>query len=287
MNKKLYAYLNIEHPMVAWEVAIGRIRSICDQRENRFGISLWMYNRLELYLKNRESVIVKNEFRLEYIRQKKFLDSVSRLEGVYFFKTRNDAETALERWRMPHKKKYISEVYFSGNNYTELDSEWITNCINMEQNYNNWMESYWGGEVYGEKPLTEVLASGIGVIQNNNLRLQAYKNVIDRSSTSSILLNACMAVFSENKIEDIGLLNPAIIKGKSSLKADFYINMKYFNENQDEVIKCLDKAIEKGMSLPFIIKDDEKTLFSLPNLKEYSYTFDDKEYIELFNNIHS
>ena len=31
-NITLWAFLNIENPIVAWEVAIGRIRSSCDQK---------------------------------------------------------------------------------------------------------------------------------------------------------------------------------------------------------------------------------------------------------------
>jgi hypothetical protein len=41
-NLELWAYLNIDNPVVAWEIAIGRIRSACDI--NKFAVSSWFYN---------------------------------------------------------------------------------------------------------------------------------------------------------------------------------------------------------------------------------------------------
>jgi hypothetical protein len=34
--------------MVAWEVVIGRIKSICDNNEPKFGVSLWRLAEQEL-----------------------------------------------------------------------------------------------------------------------------------------------------------------------------------------------------------------------------------------------
>lgn len=284
MNRKLYAYFNIKNPMVAWEVAIGRIRSICDDTETSFGVSLWFYNLLRKYIGNGASNCVINEFKLELERQENFCDKVSRLQGVYFFESKEMAESALDRWKMPQKKKYISEVYFSGNSYTEVDSEWITSYIQSDET--SWMKHYWSGKTLGVKPLTEILANGIGVIQDTNLRMMAYNEIIEKWPTCSILLNSCIATFSEAKIENIGQLVPAILKQENFIEGSYFINMKEFDENQDKVIASLSEAKEKGMNLPMILPDNQDKIFSLPDLTCLSFKLENFAAAELFFNIH-
>lgn len=284
MNRRLYAYLNINHPLVAWEVAIGRIKSICDNNEEEFGVSLWFYGLLEKLRKNSNDSRVINELKLELLRLNKFDQKVSRLTGVYFFSSKELAETALDRWGLPHQKKYISEVYFSGNSYTEVDSEWITTYLKTKNT--DWMKSYWNGDVLGVKPLTEIIASGIGIIQNNDLRLEAYKKIIKKWPTTSILLNACMASFAEYKIERIGLAIPALINTNGTIKASYYIDMNDFNKRQPEVISALERATKKGMSLPYIKPNDPDKIFSVCDWSNLSFEIENKDIIDLIKSIH-
>ena len=143
-NIKLYAYLNIEHPMVAWEVAIGRIKSICGRNEEKFGISLWQYSLFKKYVQQGDYIKLKNELKLERTRQKLFNNKVSRLEGLYFFESERMAHIALDRWGIPNKKKYISEIDFTPNAITKVDSEWITSYLLEDDE--TWMKHYWTGE---------------------------------------------------------------------------------------------------------------------------------------------
>lgn len=285
MNRKLFAYFNIDHPMVAWEVAIGRIKSICDRNEDKFGVSLWFYGLMEKYIKDASSTSVINEFKLELVRQNIFPEKVSRLQGVYFFESKYLAETALDRWGLSHRKKYISEVYFSGNSYTEVDSEWITSYLKSDDI--EWMPKYWSGETLGVKPLTEIIASGIGIIHNNELRSLAYQRVIEKWPTTSILLNACIATFSESKIEDVGLSVPALLNKSGKLEGCYYIRMKSFDENQHIVVDSLQKAAVKGMDLPNILPSDKDKIFSLPDLTDLKIQLDNEQVSDIFETVHS
>jgi hypothetical protein len=125
-GEKLFACLNIDHPMVAWEVAIGRLQSVGEITADRFGVSLWAYSLLRSYVHNQQPKRFANELRLEQIRTRSYPDCVSRLHGLYFLKSEQDARIALDRWRMPELKPYISAVQFVPSALTEVDSEWIT-----------------------------------------------------------------------------------------------------------------------------------------------------------------
>lgn len=285
MNKKLYAYVNIDHPMVAWEVAIGRIKSICDDQDDDFGVSLWFYSLMQKYVKDPLSNCVNNEFKLELIRKNEFPNQVSRLRGVYFFESREMANIALDRWGLSKNKKYVTEIDFFGNNYSYVDSEWITDYL--ESDNDDWMRKYWGGETLGVKPLTEILASGIGIIIDKNLRMQAYNKIIDKWPTSSLLLNACMAAFAEKNMEKIGQSIPAIVNESGVLKGKFYINMNDMNNRETEVVEALELARKKGMSLPIIMPQDPTKIFSLCDWSHLNFDFSNSEALQSFNKVHS
>ncbi|MFO4664510.1 hypothetical protein V5G98_17845 [Vibrio cholerae] len=249
MNKILYAYVNIEHPMVAWEVAIGRIKSICDGQDSNFGVSLWFYSLMQKYIKSPNSKRVVNEFKLEKIRQLHFPNQVSRLRGVYFFESLEMANVALDRWGLNHHK-------------------------------------YWLGETLGVKPLTEVLASGIGIIQDNGLRIKAYEKIISQWPTASILLNACMAGFTERKMEQIGQAIPAIVNESGILKGKYYINMNDFDNREKEIVEAVEEARVKGMNLPWIAPDDPTKIFSLCDWSHLNFELVNTDAVATFDRVH-
>jgi hypothetical protein len=111
-GERLFAYLDITHPMVAWEVAIGRIQSAGETKNDSFSVSLWAYSLLQSYVRQQQPIRSANELRLEAVRLQYHPTHVSRLRGLYFFKSKEDASVALDRWCMPQKKQFISEVEF-------------------------------------------------------------------------------------------------------------------------------------------------------------------------------
>jgi hypothetical protein len=119
----LYAYFNIQHPMVAWEVALGRIKSSCDIGNEGFGLSLWQYSNLSRLAKTGKRRAFIDELKLEQVRQQYHQNKVSRLQGVYFFRTEHDAHAALNRWGIKSQHRIVSEVDFYANNLSEVDSE--------------------------------------------------------------------------------------------------------------------------------------------------------------------
>jgi hypothetical protein len=194
-GQRLFAYLDIDHPMV-----IGRLQSAGETGVERFGVSLWAYSMLKSYVQENLPKSFANEFRLEYVRARRHAHCVSRLGGLYFFQSEGDARAAVNRWGMRRREQYISAVEFFPTALTEVDSEWIT--FNLASNDDSaWMDSYWSGATAGARPLTEVLATGQGIVLNKELRIEAYKRIYDLWPTSTPLLAAACCAFDRIKVK--------------------------------------------------------------------------------------
>lgn len=287
VSQKLYAYLNINNPMVAWEVAIGRVTSICNDG-GQFGVSLWHYNTLRRFLSGDRIVESRNEFELELIRMKHFPDKVSRLKGVYFFESKEMAECALDRWNLSAYKKFITEVEFYGDNATIVDSEWITSYLSEEKPFDHdWMHKYWSGEPMGVRPLSEVLASGFGLVHDKTIRSEAIRRVYNLWPTSSILLNASIAGFAMCQFNEISRVMPSIILDNGKIHGTFYIDMNTFNQHQKEVAKATQEMFAQGCNLINIKHDNDEVLCSIPDLRNEFFESGDEKIVSLFRSVHS
>lgn len=287
-QRKLYAYLNLDNPIVAWEVAIGRIESICYNSE--FGVSIWFYNLVRKYLSDNQNEKLQNELALEKVRSDNFNDKVSRLTGIYLFNTKEMAEIAIERWGLNKNfKNTIAEIDFHGLNFTEVDSEWITDYLSSAPEQNSpWMYNYWSGETRGENPLTEVLASGIGYISDKKIRSMAISKLYDKWATSSLLFNAAIAGFSTREMDEICRVKPAILReDDGSLSGEIFIDMKDFNQNQKQIVAALKKMYDDGYEPPIVVPNDQKAAFALPDLREWFFSTNNEVTKNFFNLIHT
>lgn len=282
-NITLYAYLNIDHPMVAWEVAIGRIRSPSEIREKGFGVSLWQYQKFYKYAKEDSSKEFINELKLEVIRRNSYPNQVSRLQGVYFFESEELANIAVERWGVPGRKKYISKVYFSASALTRVDSEWITSYLRSEDD--SWMRSYWKGEALGVEPLTEVLASGIGTVDNRDLRIQAYKNIINLWPTSTPLLAIACCAFAHKKMQNVAPSIPLITNKNGLIQGCFYIDMHDFDTREGVVAEALEECKRSNEVPPMIFPEDQTKFFTVPDLRNYNFSISNEMASKIFASI--
>ncbi|MBV5279481.1 MAG: hypothetical protein J0647_10770, partial [Campylobacteraceae bacterium] len=237
------------------------------------------------YAQNGEYKKLRNELKLERVRQKLFSQNVSRLDGLYFFENEEIAHTALDRWNIPNKKQYISEINFSANFITRVDSEWITSYLLSDDE--EWMTSYWAGKTLGEKPLTEVLACGIGIIQNTKLREQAYQNILEIWPDSSPLLASACCAFANQKMENIAMVRPAFIREQDKLVGQYFINMDDLNKNEKQVVKAVQQC-KDDKNLPPIIKSfNPDIFFKLPDLESEKFEFERADILSIYEQIHN
>ncbi|MES0267188.1 hypothetical protein [Citrobacter sedlakii] len=286
-KRKLYAYLDINNPIVAWEVAIGRIQSIC--HESKFGVSIWFYKSVKAFIENNLTTRLQNELALEKVRQTQFPNKVSRLTGVYLFNTKEIAEQAIDRWGVnPKLKEFIAEIDFYGVNFTEVDSEWISDFMDtpVEQNA-QWMSNYWASEPRWQTPLTEVIASGFGVITDQNIRIKAYEKLYELWPTSSVLFCAAMAGFSTGEMNQICRVKPAIIQEEDgSISGQIFINMEDFHKKQKRIIQALEESRKHGFTPQFVIPEGPDGLTKIPDLSHLRFSTNDKVTETLFKLIH-
>jgi hypothetical protein len=285
-EQKLFAYLNIDHPMVAWEVAIGRLQSVGEITGERFGVSLWTYSMLQSYVQAKLPKRFANELRLEYVRMRSHAHRVSRLHGLYFFKSKEDALFASGYWGMPERRQYISAVQFFPSALTEVDSEWIT--FNLGSNDDSaWMDSYWSGATAGVRPLTEILATGQGIVLNKELRIQAYKRIYYLWPTATPLLAAVCCAFDRCKLNDLAVVKPGLVSKGDTIQGNYYIYMKQFDEHQSEIVAAMEDCQKAGDCPPVVMPSDRSKIFSLPNLSSFSFELHDPESRMTFASIHN
>lgn len=285
-NVTLYAYLNINNPMVAWEVAIGRVRSACDfgLDQKDFGISLWQFN---LFKKSTEGDYTRlvNELKLEKVRQQVAPHAVSRLRGMYFFETEEDAHIAVDRWKIPQNKKFIAPVNFSATALTKLDSEWITSYLRSDRT--DWMHQYWRGETLGVRPLNEILASGIGIVRSSSLRESAYEKIIQFTPYSSPIASLAACAFNFAKIESAAQLFPGILRTPDGIKLSMYMHMKDFDEKEKAIAEVYKKCVNEGKAPPIILPPEEGVFAHVPDLRKLEFILNIKEIGDLHDETHA
>lgn len=217
-------------------------------------------------------------------RQSHFKQAVSRLRGVYFFESEKDAHAAVERWRIPGKRRFITPVNFSANNITRVDSEWITFYLNS--NETDWMERYWRGETLGQRPLPELLASGIGLVQSIELRQAAYQHIVKNFPESTPLLAMACCGLKHGHIESVAQIVPGVLRDGDQITIDFYIYIDDLETKQAELIRSIEICKSCG-EMPFIIRpSDPDVFFRIPDFNEGSFSFKDQSIAGICDEIH-
>ena len=240
---------------------------------DRFGVSVWQYSLLRNYALNGLDQRFLNELRLEKVRQKSFPKQVSRLQGLYFFESEEFANLAIDRWNMPEMKKYISKVNVSYSELTRVDSEWITFNL-ASSNNEKWIYDYWKGETYGIHPLTEILVNGMGIVQNHDLRIEAYKRIYNSFPESTLLLASSICGFAIYNLLELALTRPAILYKDHKLIGEHYIYMKEFDSNEKEIAEAIDICRKRNELPSFIMPEDRDAIFRLPDFSGYNFEID-------------
>ncbi|EBS3639422.1 hypothetical protein DPD62_25365, partial [Salmonella enterica subsp. enterica serovar Apapa] len=190
---KVWCYLNIDNPFVAWEVAIGRITSLevlpcMQEQDRRCFLTQWQYSRIKNAFCGEplNTIPLKNEFRIEHIRTHYFPRKVSRLRGSFFFKSKNDAINIVNYYKWGgFNPNHLSEVdlyYANDSDISFYDSTWFTQKaseVMCDEDINNYLNNvtYWGNDV---EPATEILAYGFGFVLNESLIKKAYDIVKEK-----------------------------------------------------------------------------------------------------------
>src|ERR1700730_6546084 len=107
----VFAFLNLEHPPVAWAVMRGMMVSAdhASPSANQGFISFMQAGMIE----HQNNARIFNESIIEGIRNVSFANRVSRIRGLYFFPSRAEAEARIGDRDWPR--------FFSAQNLLELE----------------------------------------------------------------------------------------------------------------------------------------------------------------------
>lgn len=173
-----FAYLDIDHLVVAWGVYRGVLVSAhAEARPPKAPVSMMFAGMIQ----HENNARLHNELLIESIRITKFNDKVSRLTGMYFFSDAAQADAAVQ-WGGYFRKENLAELEVHPVAHTKVDANWITYADHDESGRVNpaetaWIEKYWAGEPFGDSPVWETLVDGRAIIFGTELRQRAYDKV--------------------------------------------------------------------------------------------------------------
>jgi hypothetical protein len=180
---RVFAFVNLDHPAAAWAVMRGIMVSADHAHVPAHPgfISFMQAGMIE----HQNNPRIFNEALIEEVRIKNFNACVSRMRGIYFFRSFAEAEAALAI-RIGHRTSLL-KIYLSWNSNqaerpTVVDSNWITFAplgpdSRIRRDDLSWIDRYWAGEPHNEHPVWELLANGTAQILDTRVRRRCHEYV--------------------------------------------------------------------------------------------------------------
>lgn len=163
-----------------------------------------------------------NEFAIEALRLRSFPHAVSRLRGMYFFGSRQDAMSRMgdRDWPPYFRPENLVEFEFnSTGDLTVVDSNWITSApLNSDGRIRttdlSWIERYWKGDAYGAEPVWEHIGRGVAVVLDEAVRRRCFAQVKALFPESEIPI--LMARLAGEAGSRGGLVHPFLLRENDS-----------------------------------------------------------------------
>ncbi|KJC60064.1 hypothetical protein UP10_15450 [Bradyrhizobium sp. LTSPM299] len=121
-----------------------------------------------------------NEDLIERVRLTYFPQQISRMRGMFFFRSRADAEARIDdpEWPPYFQAKNLLELDLYYNEpISDVDANWITYAPlakdgRITVNDLQWIVNYWSGEKYSDQPVWERVAKGVALVLDEHVRRQ-------------------------------------------------------------------------------------------------------------------
>ncbi|MCI0428593.1 MAG: DUF2441 domain-containing protein [Nitrospiraceae bacterium] len=175
-----FAFLDVDHPVVAWGVYRGVLVSAQATGTPPDSPVSLMFART-MHLQN--NARFQNELIIESVRAQRFPHHVSRLSGMYFFTVFDEATGALS-WGGHFRRENLAELEVHPvRAAARVDSNWITyapvdSTGRLDRTDISWIDRYWQGEAYGDSPIWETIVHGRAVVLGTELRQRAYEVIV-------------------------------------------------------------------------------------------------------------
>lgn len=227
--KQAFAFLDIDHPVVAWGAYRGVLVSAnAEYQPPQCPVSM-MFASIILQQNNAR---LRNELLIEKYRQIHFPRCYSRLRGMYFFEERSIAEHAYE-WGGHFSPEYLAELeLYPTSAIFRHDANWITHApLDQEGRIESeeWIPKYLSGEEYpGKTPVWELIVQGRAVICGTELRERAYQNILKRFPDAISILE--VSRIAAHVGSDLGQASAWVMReSESSMNLSFSLDMRDAN----------------------------------------------------------
>jgi hypothetical protein len=215
-SSRVFCFLDLDHPAVAWAVMRGMLVSAdhASASPSRGFISFMQAGMIET-LNNRR---IFNEFLIEMVRANSFPHQISRMRGMFFFRSRAEAQARIDdpKWPPYFKSKNLVELelWYNGA-ITDVDANWITFAPLAEDGRVsihdlNWVRRYWAAEQYNASPVWERLAKGVALVLDERIRRQCDRYV--KEVFPSAHIEALKARLASEAGTRGGLITPFLLR---------------------------------------------------------------------------
>lgn len=173
---KAFAYLDIDHPVVAWGAYRGVLVSAHAEAHSLQAPVSMMFAGM---IQHQNNARLHNELLIEDVRAQQFPDHVSRLTGMYFFTDEVEANVA-QSWGGHFRAENLVEVEVHPvRPYSKVDANWITYAEHdstgrIDPTKRDWIVKYWAGEPFGAQPVWETIVDGRAVVLSTEARERSY-----------------------------------------------------------------------------------------------------------------
>ncbi|WP_147407820.1 hypothetical protein [Rhodopseudomonas palustris] len=170
----VYAFLDVDHPAVQWAVMRGMLVSSSHVSDSEGFVSFMQAG----IVAAGNNARLFNEAIIELYRQKNFQKNQSRMRGMYFFGSRAEAEARINDadWPAYFKPENLVEFDLHCDEMpTVVDANWITfaevdKSGRIPIDSLEWISRYWEGKQYNDRPVWEVIANGVALVLDENIR---------------------------------------------------------------------------------------------------------------------
>lgn len=233
-GQRIWVALDLNNPVVRWNVAVGVLQSplLMKQLDSDI-ITFFMASRLK-----NPHLLELEMCELELVRFMEFPEKISRLQGLFFFDDEHEFEKV--KYMAPFNRCKLVECSIEPGAYSKHDMNWITYYESIK-NRKDWAQSYWKGETcpYSEHgcPVWECITNKTILVLDQELKQALYDEWISQDDAYGFLLQmGNMAVVFGYAI---GNCFYRIVREKSHLHIRFF--MRFPEDECINVIKEMAK----------------------------------------------
>lgn len=269
---RLFAFLDLDHPAVAWAVMRGQFVSADSAPGSIPGIVSFM---VAAMIRHQSVSRLLNEEIIEQVRRVGFPHCASRIRGMYFFASRSEAEARIgdKDWPSYFIEDNLLELELShSSSLTKVDANWITYAPTdgdglILRHDVQWIESYWSGEVFREVPIWEIIVQGVAVVVDIEKRRRC-RDFVGKEFPKSTPFIEMSRLASE-----VGSHGGLIVPFLRHLSDEVYELCYLLREAEFKNSEVIDKIREHPDAGKLPMLWHETDTVKVPDFRPYGFTF--------------